>query len=379
MTNRNQQRNDINNERNGREIDSIETRNLELSETPGPSSLRNRPSTIRSLENKTLRRKKKKKRKSKKSKTKKTYRLDETTGEKIMIIKKTKRRKRRNTKRERQLVPPKTVKKRLAVTLGMCATKIQTQCIPETRGQQVSSSINFQRNQAGIPTLHLFGQRDSLDYFSGEESDEDVSGSLNLLIRRRPNLSDVSMMRRAARRKAMVIAPTVGTSDVLGNILDIQTRFHSKDSVLSLNKDGSVIIEQKDSSGQNNCDVNNKDSINVKDAKNFKLKKTPMYTPRQSSGSSSYGGGANYGNQGSDNRINVNAISTSFGGEIGGQSGGNSFLPPVDFSVPPPNFYQGHNLNQEQEQNRDENKSSTQNSESELDIYSDIETVTTSR
>lgn len=149
----------------------------------------------------------------------------------------------------------------------------------------------FQRSQAGIPNLDLFGRRDDLDYYGGTDSEDDISNN-NLLIRRRPQASDVSLFRRAARRKA-IAAPTThqqqSPTNLLDNILDIQSKFHSRNSVISVDHDGSVKIDKKEGAQNNNnnntnnnnnrnkANKNREKRVNVNDYANAYFRQAPMY------------------------------------------------------------------------------------------------------
>jgi PHD and RING finger domain-containing protein 1 len=72
----------------------------------------------------------------------------------------------RRVRRPARIVVPHSVKGRLAECLGVCPPRRPGQTIPDVRPRISSTRIDFQRSRAGIPTLHLFGQRDQLDYFS---------------------------------------------------------------------------------------------------------------------------------------------------------------------------------------------------------------------
>ena len=61
---------------------------------------------------------------------------------------------------------PHSVKGRLAEQLGMRPPRQPWQTTPEIRAAPNISGIGLERSRAGIPTLHIFGQRDQLDYFS---------------------------------------------------------------------------------------------------------------------------------------------------------------------------------------------------------------------
>lgn len=273
---------------------------------PGPSRTSSNNSTTvfrnRSTAPTRSRRKVKSKRKSK-PRYVTTYEICETTGEKIKIMTRVhprrKKKRKYKSRRRRRVIVPQTVKKRLAFQLGMCPPKKAGLVIPEVKVKANTSNtghLGNQRSQAGIPTLHLFGQRDQLDYFSG--SDEEITSSIpsrsgNVLTQVR-SLGNRNTVRRAARAKAALLAPTpaapVNSCDILGSILDSQTKLHSKHSVISVSHDGTVHIEnnrvsKKDSKSNNNNDILKPDNntlpsenpIDLTSSRDIEATQTPMF------------------------------------------------------------------------------------------------------
>ncbi|GLV43661.1 uncharacterized protein CBL_07012 [Carabus blaptoides fortunei] len=261
------------------------------------------------------------------------YEINEKTGEKVAVRKKCKRRRRkkRRKKSNRRVVQPRTVKKRLAFQLGMCPPKKAGLAVPEVKIRTHQNHIGFQRSQAGIPTLHLFGQRDQIDYFSGSDEEFDVAGSggVNILSQARTASSEISAMRRAARRKA-VFAPepptSVSSCDILGSILDSQTKLHSKHSVISVTRDGKLHIENKSShkkTEQNNnlikpnseaesIAIPSSPALDVTSSSDVEMTQAPMFPGRGGGGNRQPygfhrggGGGGGY-RSGYDNGSNYN-------------------------------------------------------------------------
>lgn len=335
---------------------------------PGPSSSGRSRTGVSTL---TRRKKKKTKRRYKKSNIRISYEIDQSTGEKIAIKTKIRRKRKRRVNRSRRPVP-KTVKKRLAVTLGMCPPRQVVQSLPDVRAQvNTSNNIGFQRSQAGIPTLHLFGQRDELDYFSESEGEVGSSNGINLLIRRRPNMSDAAIMRRTARRKAMALAPpAIGSTNLLDSILDSQTKLHAKNSVLSVEKDGTLKIGKKDGVFNNN---NNR--INVTDNSNIKIKQTPMYSKPQTN-SQSYTSANEYRSESTSSDDRGNGVTTSTSELTGNtsrtdeQDSSSAYVDQPVYSI-----YDG-DKSESKKENKSDNRGTSTNSDSELDIYSDIEVST---
>ncbi|KAI4458625.1 phd and ring finger domain-containing protein 1 [Holotrichia oblita] len=360
ITHRNQR------QRNENELPQQQARN---GSQPGPSS-----STDRNRSNHGARNR------SRRPKIRIRYEIDQITGERIAIETKIRRRKRKNRRqRERARMAAqaaKSVKGRLAAQLGIYPNNRQG-LVETSRASDSTNSIGYQRSQAGIPALHLFGPREELDYYGGTESEEDIS-SANLLIRRRPQASDVALFRRAARRKAIVapIAHQPESTNLLDSILDIQSKFHSKNSVMSLNQDGSVKIDSKDIStiinNNNNDKSKNKNSsenrrINLNDYTNAYFRQTPMY------GNGPPASPSVYNNADFSRRSAVDSVTWFY---LGGrdEDGQNYSLHQVCSSYD----YESDKKEKDKDKSRS-NTPGTPNSDSELDIYSDIETVSTSR
>lgn len=110
-----------------------------------------------------------------------------------------------------------------------------------------------------------------MDYFSASETEIDGSDG-NILISRRPNMSDAAISRRVARNKASILEPqTISSSstDLLGSILDKQAKFHSKNSIISIKSDGTLKFDVNKSIPLGH------DQININNG-NFNTRQTPM-------------------------------------------------------------------------------------------------------
>ncbi|XP_044760744.1 uncharacterized protein LOC123318198 [Coccinella septempunctata] len=229
----------------------------------GPSGSSSTTGREQTAYRRTVRRKKNTKKRKRKTarKYRTVYEVDEQTGDVISKKKQVRVRKGRRRTGRNQTRTPKTVKKRLAQQLGICSAQLPNQSLPDVRIPSGNDGLNNQRYQAGIPTLHLFGQRDELDYFSASE--EDIAGP-GYLVRRRANHSDVAMFRRAARRKGVLLPQTPATSDVadlLGSIMSSQTQLFAKDAKLSVDDSGRFKIEKK---GHSRPDLKNSDGLSKK-------------------------------------------------------------------------------------------------------------------
>lgn len=391
---------------------------------PGPSRI-----TLNSNSSRTTR-KKRKRRKTKKRKATYTYYydIDEETGQKIQLKKLRKARKKKKIKKKkkiskRRVITPKTVKKRLAVQLGMCPQKQTGQNIPEVKIRvNVNNNIGFQRSQAGIPTLHLFGQRDQLDYFSESEDDDTVASSetVNVLSQARAAVSEAVALRRAARRKAALISTsatpaTSASCDILGSILNSQEKLHSKNTIMSVNRDGTLNIESKKPNKEiikpdnDLVDITPNSPIDVRETNDLQVTQAPMFSGRGGGGNRqpyfNRGGGGNYRGGGNMydgghynynqnnagprgrgfNSPNFNHPRENFGGYVNyhNHSGPANFRGrgPSRFPMRRPQLHQPvHQPRNEEpmELNLDEPIENTQqenvNENEDVDIYSDIET-----
>lgn len=350
---------------------------IEDSNQAGPSTSNLATETSRRT---TRKRKTRKRRKRKTYRT--VYKIDETTGETIAVREKIKRRS--NRKRNRRLrmavAQQKTVKRRLASQLGNCRPRSNVQFVPDVKVVGSSSGISHQRYQAGIPTLHLFGQQDELDYFSG--SDIEFGGS-GMLFSRRPNRSDVNALRNQIRRKTISMPSAIVTSsdDLLGTILESQAKLHSKNSVLSLSEDGSLKVDTKE-----RVNINNNNSV--------RYRQTPMQP-----NSANDRNGRDITNSFSTDRNSTynNFTSTVTPGSssvIRSTSENSDFEQPHDYSqnAACEPYYNEEKEKKDKNGKSDETKNcdsvsgdntprstASVHSDSELDIYSDIETVSTSK
>lgn len=315
------------------------------------------------------------------------YEVDEVTGETIQVRKKMRKRKTKTAARRKLEKQKKTVKRRLASQLGICRQRSTTQHLPDVRSVHNSQNISLQRYEAGIPTLHLFGRSDEIDYFSISDDGESGSGGgVGVLFRRRPNRNDTNVLRSQMRRKRVSIQPSAlpSSDDLLTSILESQTKLHSKNSVLSLNKDGTLKVE------------NNNNRINVNNNNTVRYRQTPMQPN---------------GNNENDRRNPTNSFSddrnTSYNTFIPTQSTSSvirSTSENSDFQERPHDYSQNAlcdlYYSSEEKDKKDKDKSGDNcdlisgdntpksnvsggggggNSDSEFDIYSDIETVSTSK
>lgn len=186
--------------------------------------------------------------------------------------------------------------------------------------------------QNGVPQLHLF---DLPGYYSPIEDEDYVDGEI--LIRRAPNHNDVGIMRRLARKKTLIIPPTnvPTSSDVLSSILDIQTQFFAKSTSFSLDKNGKFQIS---------C---NNNYINLNNINKPIGKQTPNTNNEVNSNVENH----------SQPTSTVETTTNSNSNSLQENSQNNDCTQ--------------HNLCENNERNND--------SGSDIDIYSDIETVSTSK
>lgn len=113
----------------------------------------------------------------------------------------------------------------------------------------VSNAQNKVREQ--YPKLHLFGNKNALEYFSDEEENDEGIGSLNnsfnagdgliVMARSQPAIGGRNLFRR---KNIVVRAPAPSEPDLLSNIMDSMNRWHSMSrpttiEKIKINSDGS--------------------------------------------------------------------------------------------------------------------------------------------
>nr|CAD7403644.1 unnamed protein product [Timema cristinae] len=307
-----------------------------------PTTRRRRVTTRRKI---TRRKKRKRKTTTRKRPTtrKKLKTIKNSDGEEyseededdVVPKKRRKRRKRRKIRRKKRkigvrrrprtarVIAPLSAKGRIAEHLGMRAPRRPGQTIPDvSRVPVTSSNIDFQRSRAGIPTLHLFGLRDQLDYFSsGSDNEASEEPGAGVSVVSRPRTSAARLERTLSSRK-LLATPTLPheTSsipstpcDLVSSILDSLSVWHSKNTKVTINRDGSLQVKSDlnnkipdsngcaSSSGNNNGDnssivrtndpllkiVSSDSRINVGDSSSDPsglAAQTPMFPGRGSSG-----------------------------------------------------------------------------------------------
>ncbi|CAG9863845.1 unnamed protein product [Phyllotreta striolata] len=322
----------------------------------------------------TRRKKKRKTRKTRRAvKYKTVYVIDETTGETVARKQRVKQRRRKRNARRLTNAAPTTTKKRLAEQLGMCAPKTPGQAIPDVRVPSArgipANAINSMRHTAGVPTLHLFGRNDDVDFFE-DDDDAHMDGGSQYLVRRAPNQNDVAAFRRAIRRKNIVVPEAVSsTSNLLDSIMSSQERLFAQNASYSVDSTGRFQIEIKKSK-----------PINVT-KQQASAKETPYYPNNN-----------NNGNRNQNNRYNQNYRYNQYRYQNQRQSD-NYYQSNQNYYSEPsssmnyggysnddgPQDYSQRTLCATSESNNDNEDETRANSESEVDIYSDIETVSTSK
>ncbi|KAK3923081.1 PHD and RING finger domain-containing protein 1 [Frankliniella fusca] len=237
----------------------------------------------------------------------------------------------RKTSRTARVVLPHSVKGRLAEQLGMRPLRQPWQTTPELRSAPSISGIVLERSRAGIPTLHLFGQRDQLEYFSG--SDDEVGSGMGggIAVVHQPR-ETLSLAHRLNNRKRLAAAlhnpirrPRVepATSvesggDLLESILLSQTKMLSKKTDVKINVDGTLdiklkelVIKQnpsdllKERLGNNTIDVRDKSHLST-----CRVMQAPQYSGGRRGGQNSHNnsfGGNNSGGRRSRGGSNVGA------------------------------------------------------------------------
>ncbi|KAJ8976328.1 hypothetical protein NQ317_010095 [Molorchus minor] len=204
------------------------------------------------------------------------------------------------------------------------------------------------RSQAGIPTLHLFGQSHELDYFS--DDNDILYGSSQVLLGRATARPDVSALHSVARRKAAIITPSIVSSstDLLDNILSSQQQFHARNSSYSVDSKGNFKIENR----KNYIDVTKQNAGGRQRPNPYQNQVRPWKV------------------------LPAPWVMLAVAAVV--VVGPNDELP-QDYTQR--TLGASYDPNPEEQNDRDDDNSSytTPSSESDIDIYSDIETVSTSK
>lgn len=164
----------------------------------------------------------------------------------------------------------KLIKKRRCKT-KKSRKKSSVKCSRRNQNQESQNAIEgilsgggagSSRSSKGIrkeyPRLHLFGDKNALDYFSGDSDNDDGIGSLNNSIETSDGLLIMSAARHGHRnligRKRVAMNSTMQTGDsdggvdILSNIMDTMNRWHSMSRPSTIEKikikaDGSLECE----------------------------------------------------------------------------------------------------------------------------------------
>ncbi|CAH4037870.1 unnamed protein product [Pieris brassicae] len=192
------------------------------------------------------------------------------------------RKKKRQSKRR-----PRTVGRRSHVQRSVRA-RLQSQ-----RRTAEVHNLPHPRLRDALPTLDLFGTDPQLDLYSDDEVA--ISEGASTMVATRPTPTILNAYRQARRKMITVPSPQHASSapDILSSILESQTIFLSKKSIVSVSVDGNVNIKlQKSKSVTPNLQQKQKkdDKIDLSKYDDYG-KKVPSY-PGQSRGSGGgWGGG----------------------------------------------------------------------------------------
>ncbi|XP_014483609.1 PREDICTED: uncharacterized protein LOC106749063 [Dinoponera quadriceps] len=190
--------------------------------------------------------------------------------------KRTKRtRKRRKNKRyartvSSMLASTRTVKRRLATTLGMNKPKLDlpTMLVPTLRNNipiSDSTALRVARYNAGIPRVSLFGDNLGLDYSPPVSEDDEYSFGSGPMIVNVQQRSAVPSLRRRAVLKTIPssvsgeMTEDTNTLNILDAIISSQELWHSsKNSNMTLKADGTLLLSSSEK--ENKHSVNNNES-----------------------------------------------------------------------------------------------------------------------
>lgn len=205
--------------------------------------------------------------------------------------------------------------------------KSRKKCTQRSRGRnlpQAGDSVgggSQERIRVQYPKLHLFGNKNALEYFSDEEENDEGIGSLSnsyetgdgLIVMGR---SRSNGLRNLIRRKNVAInEPTEANTDILSNIMDTMNRWHSASRPSAIEKikikaDGSLEFanrsERKDPDP--NADIQN----------------APMYPRNGTSGNQHFNNSNGY-RGGNSNRNSGNFTQYGSGNRNSGQTSFQSY------------------------------------------------------
>ncbi|XP_046746596.1 uncharacterized protein LOC124411499 isoform X2 [Diprion similis] len=276
----------------------------------------------------------------------------------------------RRARTVRSVAKAQTVKKRLAVALGMSKPiRNVPLLVPTVKNRQNISDralLTNSRYTAGISQVSLFGNSRDLNYSptgsDSEESDSCTVGGNGLLVSSRPRNATASTRRHTALKtisnplipRDEVNPDLVTPADLIGSILDSQEFWHSKKNTdLTLKADGTFLIKNNTNNNNNNEDnkhsINNNESpikkkILTNDEENITAKETrldltkvnqndmvqnPMYnSPRGGGNRGNFRGSGNYNcenNRHSYGGQGYGGGRDSYGGGGGGGGGRHSY------------------------------------------------------
>ncbi|KAJ8298593.1 hypothetical protein KUTeg_022653 [Tegillarca granosa] len=230
----------------------------EQSEPEASSSSVSRPSTTRRTPKKTTGRKYKRKstkrkitkRKSTKSTKRRTVKKG-TTTRKRKGGKRKRRRKVKKVVKKEKAVPVVSVKSRLAKSLGLSKPPTgRTIPLQKTPGEK---STDVKRTDFGVTPLSILGHKDELIAFQDEEpttSDSTVQTKPTVCNSRYSKSSLQSrfpLVKPRTKKFSAVVKPVVSDAassssplDILGSIMQDQTKLHLASEKITINRDGSL-------------------------------------------------------------------------------------------------------------------------------------------
>lgn len=225
--------------------------------------------------------------------------------------------------------------------------------------------------EANYPKLHLFGNKNALEYFPNDESDDEnasdqfesnehfgsAGGGGGPLVMSSARFS-LGINRGLLKRKQIgsirmptstVTSGSAGSTDILSNIMDTMDRWHTMTTPNNVDKikigaDGKLSIDQKQNdkpdkpsqsppaSTPNNSDILNAPRGGVANDGNIQVQANN--TTFQNNNGDGRGNGDSSYNMGG-NGINSGNVSSAAGSNLGRQGGSGANDGPLDFSIDP--------------------------------------------
>lgn len=196
------------------------------------------------------------------------------------------------------------------------------------------ADLQHQRFSTGIPTLKIFGGANDLDYFSddgdGLEADVSIGGRGETAVQSVRSAIRNPLGRRRALKSGFEPSSSSGSVDLLGSIMQDQTRWHSKQGTKDIKIDNGKIIFQSKVSPTKTTQIPGVTQAGL-DQNSSGNAGLPGTSSTGSADSTSATGGSSGSTEPSSS--SSGAASSSGAGGSGGNGRGNDLFDPLDTSI----------------------------------------------